>query len=127
MFIFYDATKRPPGSEGDPAGLISLGCVWENMWLMCESLELGLHVLTVVSDGAVEQKLKDLLHIPACMKVAFACSIGYAADPSAAYTRVRRDLNDFVQYNNFACNARNEQHKVNSQQSDPDSHFSEMD
>jgi hypothetical protein len=72
------------------------------MWFVCESLKLGLHGLTVVSDGPVEQKLKDLLHIPARMKIAFACSIGYAADPSASYTRVRRDLNDFVHRNNFA-------------------------
>jgi nitroreductase len=107
MLVVYDATKRAPGSEGDPVGLISLGCVLENMWLVCESLELGLHVLTVVSDGPVEQTLKELLHIPACMKIAFACSIGYAADPSASYTRVRRDLNDFVHYNNFACIAPN--------------------
>jgi len=106
MFVVYDATKRAPGSEGDPVGLISLGCVLENMWLVCESLELGLHVLTVVSDGPVEQKVKDILHFPANMKIAFACSIGYAADPSASYTRVRRDLDDFVHYNNFACTAR---------------------
>jgi nitroreductase len=102
MFVVYDATKRAPGSEGDPVGLISLGCVLENMWLVCESLKLGLHVLTVVSDSPVEQKLKDIMHVPPNMKIAFACSIGYAADPSESYTRVRRDLNDFVHYNNFA-------------------------
>jgi len=108
MLVLYDATKRAPASERDSVGLMSLGCVLENMWLVCESLELGLHVLTVVSDGPVEQKLKDLLQVPAHMKIAFACSIGYAADPSASYTRVRRDLNDFVHYNNFACTTRGE-------------------
>jgi len=107
MLVIYDATKRAPGSEGDPVGLISLGCVLENMWLVCESLELGMHVLTVVSDGPVEQKLKDLLHIPTHMKIAFACSIGYAVDRSAHYTRVRRDLDEFVHYNNFARIAQN--------------------
>ncbi len=101
MLVVYDATKRAPGSVGDPVGLISLGCVLENMWLVCESLQLGLHVLTVVSDGPVEQSLKELLHVPACMKIAFACSIGYAAHPSPSYTRVRRDLGAFVHYNNF--------------------------
>jgi nitroreductase len=106
MLVLYDATKRAPGSESDSVGLISLGCVLENMWLICESLGLGLHVLTVVSDGPVEKQLKDLLHIPARMKVAFACSIGYAADPSASYTRVRRGLNDFVHYNDFASTSR---------------------
>jgi nitroreductase len=114
MFVLYDAAKRAPGSEGDPVGLISLGCVLENMWLVCESLELGLHVLTVVSDGPVEQKLKDILHVPAHMKIAFACSLGYAADRSAPYTRVRRDLQDFVHYNNFAFTARDDTAKARS-------------
>jgi hypothetical protein len=40
------------------------------------------------------------------MKIAFAYSIGYAADPSASYTRVRRDVNDFAHYNTFDCTAR---------------------
>ncbi len=83
---------------------IQLGSsVWamlENMCLVCESLEQGLHVLTVVSDGPVEQKLKDILHVPDHMKIAFAGSIGYSADPSATYTRVRRDLSDLVHHNN---------------------------
>jgi len=101
MIVLYDGTKRAPGSEDDSVGLMSLGCVLENMWLVCESLQLGLHVLTVVSDGPVEQKLKGILHAPECMKIAFACSIGYALDPAASYTRVRRNVKDFVHYNDF--------------------------
>ncbi len=101
MIVLYDGTKRAPGSENDSVGLISLGCVLENMWLLCESLQLGLHVLTVVEDGPVEQKLKEILQVPVRMKIAFACSIGYASDPAASYTRVRRNLKDFVHYNEF--------------------------
>lgn len=101
MLVLYDASKRAPGSHGDSVGLIGLGCVLENMWLVCESLGLGFHVLTVVSDGAVEQQLKDILKVPARMKIAFACSMGYAADPAATYTRVRRNLRDFVHYNQY--------------------------
>jgi len=105
IFVVYDATRRAPGSERDSVGLIGLGCVMENMWLACESLQLGFHLLTVVSDGPVEAQLKDLLHMPAQMKIAFACSIGYAADPSAPYLRVRRELKDFVHHNDFASRA----------------------
>jgi nitroreductase len=101
MIVLYDGTKRAPGSEDDSVGLIGLGCVLENMWLVCESQQLGLHVLTVVGDGPVEQKLKEILHVPDCMKIAFACSIGYATDPAACYTRVRREVKDFVHYNDF--------------------------
>jgi hypothetical protein len=35
------------------------------------------------------------------MKIAFACSLGYPADPAAPYVRVRRDLEDFVHHNQF--------------------------
>ncbi len=101
IFVLYDGEKRAPGSERDSVGLISLGCVLENMWLVCESLKLGFHVLTVVSDGPVESQLKDLMHIPKQMKIAFACSIGYAADSSVPYKRVRRSLKEIVHYNEF--------------------------
>jgi nitroreductase len=101
IFVLYDANRRAPGSERDSVGLIGLGCVMENIWLVCEALELGLHILTVVSDGPVEAQLKTLMHIPAQMKIGFACSIGYAADPAVPYMRVRRELKDFVHYNNF--------------------------
>jgi nitroreductase len=89
LVVLYDGTKRGPGSEGD------------NMWLMSESLGIGFHVLTVFSDSPVEQEVKRVLHVPAAMKVAFACALGYPADPGAAYPRVRRELEEFVHHNEF--------------------------
>jgi nitroreductase len=55
---------------------MGLGCVMENMWLMSESEGLGMHVLTVFRDGAVEKQVQRALHIPPVMKIAFACSLG---------------------------------------------------
>lgn len=101
LVVLYDGRKRGPGSEGDVLGHMSLGCVMENMWLMSESLGIGFHVLTVFSDSAVEKDVKRILQVPAHMKVAFACALGYPADPSAAYPRVRRDIEDFVHHNQF--------------------------
>jgi nitroreductase len=73
----------------------------ENMWLMSEALGLGMHVLTVFSDGPVEREVERVLDIPPLTKIAFACSLGYPADPAAPYVRVRRDLEDFVHHNQF--------------------------
>jgi nitroreductase len=73
----------------------------ENMWLMSESLGLGMHVLTVFSDGPVEKQVERVLGIPPLMKIAFACSLGYPAMPAAPYLRVRRELEDFVHHNQF--------------------------
>ncbi len=101
LVVLYDGSKRAPGSEDDMLGHMGLGCVMENMWLVSESLGIGFHVLTVFSDSEVEKDVKRILHVPTHMKVGFACALGYPADPSAPYTRVRRDIEDFVHHNKF--------------------------
>jgi nitroreductase len=101
LVVLYDARTRAPGSEGDTLGLIGLGCVMENMWLTAESLGLGMHVLTVFSDSHVEAEVRRILKIEPQMKIAFACSLGYPADPTVEDVRVRRDLEDFVHHNAF--------------------------
>ena len=73
----------------------------ENMWLMSESEGLGMHVLTVFHNGAVERQVQHALQIPLPMKIAFACSLGYPASPAEPYLRVRRELEDFVHHNQF--------------------------
>ncbi len=49
LIVFYDATKRAPGSEGDVLGMMSLGCLLQNMWLMAHSLEIGFQALSASS------------------------------------------------------------------------------
>jgi nitroreductase len=71
------------------------------MWLMSEYLGIGMHVLTVFSDGPVEQQVQHALQIPPHMKIAFACSLGYPADSSTSYVRVRRDIEDLVHHNQY--------------------------
>ena len=101
LVVLYHGSRRAPASEGDFVGHMGLGCVLENMWLMSESLGIGLHVLTVFSDGQVEKQVKNVLHIPAQMKIAFACALGYPAGPSTGEPRVRREIEDFVHHNQF--------------------------
>ena len=101
LVVLYNSSIRAPASKGDALGHMGLGCVMENMWLMSEALGLGMHVLTVFSDGPVEREVERVLDIPAPMKIAFACSLGYPADATAPYVRVRRDLEDFVHHNQF--------------------------
>jgi nitroreductase len=101
LIVLYDASVHSPDSKGDAIGLMGLGCVMENMWLMSESEGLGMHVLTVFRNGAVERQVQHALQIPPPMKIAFACSLGYPASPAEPYLRVRRDLEDFVHHNQF--------------------------
>jgi nitroreductase len=55
LIVIYDSTKRAPAS--DVLGMMSLGCVTENMWLMAESLGIGFHILSVFSAESIEEEL----------------------------------------------------------------------
>jgi len=83
---FLDATmrsshRRAPASEGDFLGIMSLGCVLENIWLMAEELGLGLQVMSVFSAGHVEDELRRILSIPTQLKIAFACRMARPNTP----------------------------------------------
>jgi nitroreductase len=106
--MLYDCKKLAPGSDHDRVGLMGPGCVLENIWLAAESQGLAFHVLTVVGDGPVEAQMRIVLNAPEHMKIAFACSVCYAASPAEHYVRVRRDLNEFVHHNVFGRKNANE-------------------
>ena len=101
LIVIYDTRKRAPASEGDQLGLISLGCVMQNMWLTAESLGLGLQIMSVFSSAGVEDELRRLLSIPSHMRIAFACRLGYPAVAAGRYLRVRRDVSRFTHRNSF--------------------------
>ena len=101
LFVVYDPSKRAPASEGDFLGILSLGCVMENMWLMANSLGIGFHILSSLSADEIEGKVKSILEIPENLKIAFTCRLGYPVVSSAKYLRVRRDIKDFTSYNKF--------------------------
>lgn len=101
LIILYDARKRSPASEGDVLGIMSLGCVMENLWLTAQSLGLGLQILSVFSSPSVEHEVKSLLAVPPHMKMAFAARLGYPLAPLAHYLRVRREVEEFTHRNRF--------------------------
>ncbi len=100
LIVLYDDSRRAPASEGDFLGIISLGCIMENMWLTAFSLGIGFHVVSALSGERVEQEVKKILDIPPSLKIAFACRMGYPVTPSKQL-RVRRDIEDFTSYNHF--------------------------
>jgi len=101
LVVAYDASKRAPASDGDVLGMMSLGCVMENMWLMAESLGIGFHVLSALGTEGVEREIRTLLGIPHPLKIAFAARLGYPVRPGGKQLRVRRDIGDFVHHNAF--------------------------
>jgi nitroreductase len=101
LVVVYDTRKRAPASEGDVLGLISLGCVLQNMWLTAESLGIGLQVMSVFSAARTTAGLRDVLSIPGHMEIAYACRLGYPAAVPGRYLRVRRPPERFTHRNAY--------------------------
>jgi len=98
LVVIYDSRKRAPASHGDVLGFISLGCLMENVWLMAQSLGIGLQILSSFSAPPVELEIKTLLGVPEYMRIAYTCRLGYPTSANK-YFRVRRDIKDFVHHN----------------------------
>lgn len=101
LIVTYDPGKRAPASEGDFLGILSLGCVMENMWLMANSLGISFHIVSSLSSDTTEEEIKKILNIPENLKIAFSCRLGYSNSPPAKYLRVRQDIKDFIYHNKF--------------------------
>jgi len=101
LIVIYDPRKRAPASEGDVLGIMSLGCVMENMWLMAQELGIEFHILSVFSGNSVEKEVKRILKIPEYMKIAFGFRLGYPVSKPSEYLRVRRNVESFAHHNQF--------------------------
>ncbi len=100
LVVTYDSRRRAPASEGDALGMMSLGCVMENMWLVAEDLGIGFHIQSVLGADRVALAVQRTLGIPEHMKIGFAVRLGYPKTP-ATYLRVRRDVEDFTHRNRY--------------------------
>ncbi len=103
MIVVYDRRRRAPASEGDFLGIMSLGCVMQNMWLTAEALGIGMQIMSVFSARHVEEELRGILSIPEAMNIAFACRLGYPAAQPGRYLRVRREVPRFTHRNTFVA------------------------
>jgi nitroreductase len=99
LVVVYDTRKRAPASKGDVLGILSLGCLMENMWLMAQELDIGFQIMSIFS-GPVQNDVKKILKIPKHMAISFAVRLGYpAVQPD--YLRVRRDSASFTYHNKY--------------------------
>jgi nitroreductase len=101
LIVLYDPLRRAPASEGDFLGIMSLGCVMQNMWLMAQALGIGMQIMSVFGGVAVENELRSRLSIPSHLRIAFACRLGYRAGEARPHLRVRRPIGRFVHRNSY--------------------------
>jgi nitroreductase len=100
IVVAYDPTQRAPASEGDQLGMISLGCVLENMWLVAQAEHLDVQIASAFAAGGAEVEVKRVLGVPSPWRVAFAMRFGHALIPSHPH-RVRRAIAASVGRNRF--------------------------
>lgn len=100
IVVVFDASQRAPGSEGDVLGMISLGCVLENMWLAAQACHLDVQVVSSFSGDRVEPAVMRALGAAPPWRIAYALRLGHALAP-ATMPRVRRDPESFVHHNRF--------------------------
>jgi nitroreductase len=85
-------------------GIMSLGCVMQNIWLAAEDLAIGMQILSAFGADSVAPELRRILALPPELTIAFACRLGYPAAPTtpvARYLRVRREIADFAYRNTY--------------------------
>jgi nitroreductase len=99
LIVIYDLRPR---FSADALGIMSLGCVMQNLWLMSESLGISLQVLSAVSEDDAQERLRRILAIPAYMNIAFAMRLGYPVAAAESHLRVRRRIQDLTHRNRFA-------------------------
>ncbi len=104
LIVVYDPRKRAPASTGDFLGIISLGCVMENIWLAAQSLGISVQIMSIFSSRPAENDLKRILGIPKFMKIAYAMRLGYPGQRKEMknYLRVRRDMSTFAHSNRWS-------------------------
>jgi nitroreductase len=100
IVVVYDPSRRAPASERDQLGMISLGCVLENMWLVAAAEHLDVQIVSALAAGGAEAEVKRVLGVPSAWRIAFAMRLGHAVTPSHPH-RVRRGIEAFVGRNRF--------------------------
>jgi len=101
LIVLHDPAMRAPASEGDFLGVMSLGCVMQNLWLAAQSLRISAQILSAFGARSVQKELRPILRLPADRNIAFACRLGYSKAPAASPIRVRRDVPEFAYRNRY--------------------------
>ena len=101
LVVVHDDRMEAPAPEGDSLGLMSLGCVMQNLWLSAENLGISMQILSGLAADDVEHRVRSILGIPRHLKIAFAARLGYPLAAPESHLRVRRRIQDFTHRNGY--------------------------
>ena len=100
LLILYDPNRRAPASEGDFLGVMSLGFMLENLWLMATAQGVNVHIVSAFGNEPLMSDVKKALGIPTELMITLGVRLGYTAKEDHRL-RVRREITDFVKRNHY--------------------------
>jgi nitroreductase len=106
LVVVQDSRLETPATEGDSLGLMSLGCVMQNLWLITENFGISMQVLSGLSASDVEIQVQSILGIPPHLKIGFAARLGYPLTAQESHLRVRRKIQEFTHRNRYRVHER---------------------
>jgi len=100
LLILYNPNHRAPASEGDFLGVMSLGFMLENLWLMATAQGVDVHIVSAFGNEPLTNEVKKLLGIPSELTITLGVRLGYT-EKEEHRLRVRREVKDFVKFNKY--------------------------
>ncbi len=104
LFILLAEKKPRIGALAGLWGIISIGGVMQNIWLASNDLGISVQVVSgqlMVPESA--RKIREILHIPDKeYRLMLIMRLGYEGKFGKYGTKIRRDLRDFVHFNQFS-------------------------
>ena len=95
LVVLYDRSRPAPGWTGDDIGLISLGFLLENMWLMATAQSIEFSIISILGEPHAAKEIAAILGIPEHLSIMFGVRLGRTATTLDPGPRMRRNIDDF--------------------------------
>jgi nitroreductase len=95
LIVLYDRSGPAPGWTGDDIGLISLGFLLENMWLMATAQGVEFSIVSILGEPHAAKEISGILGIPEHLSIMFGVRLGRTATTLDPGPRIRRNIDDF--------------------------------
>lgn len=101
LLVVWNPNREEPTTNGNFNGIMSLGFMLENLWLMANAQGVGVRIVSAFAGEPMESKVKEMLSIPSSLKIAIGCFLGYTDGEENNNFRVCRDVDNFVYLNGY--------------------------
>ncbi len=87
LIVLYDRSRPASGWTGDDIGLISLGFLLENMWLMATAQGVDFSIISILGEPPAAKEITAILGIPERLSIIFGIRLGRTATKARSRSR----------------------------------------